>query len=324
MKRFLSITGIFALAILFTSAISILELPQDPPTKKKMKKKIKMVKVDENGKKIELDTVIEGDNVFVWQGDTIGGSKELKWLSKDEFDMDSLHQHFEMNMDIDYEMTGDGNGRVIIIKSDDGNKRIVKEFKMDGDSMHKFLIDIDEDGEHADHDIMMWNSKGGNKMIFHSDEMIGGPHPAHAPKMMFIGNKKKSNVIDLSDPGIISYNKKLNKDGTEKITIVRKQVPEEDKELNEKIIIHGNSGLMQIHEGHPGEVKRIKVVKSDDGNIEIIEDGNVWNVKKGSGDSKFITEDGKVIQIKEIKEGDETKVEVIVKEEVEEKEVEKK
>ena len=55
MKRIFLITGILALSILFMSAISIDNYPQDPPQKKK-KKHIKMVKVDDEGKKMELDT----------------------------------------------------------------------------------------------------------------------------------------------------------------------------------------------------------------------------------------------------------------------------
>jgi hypothetical protein len=314
MKRILSVTTIFTFAFLMLSAFSLRENPQDPPRGKKVEKHIKMVKVNEDGEKVELDTVLSNDNVFVWEGDTVGGAKKMKWISDEDFD-------FEMDFDID--VKEDGDGKVIIMKSGKGGKTMVKEYKIDGDSNHKFLMEIDEDGKHGKHDIMMWNSKEGNEMIIRAPKMVGAPHPPHAPNAAFFGHKKQGNVIDLSDPGIISYDKKKMKNGTEKITIIRKEVPKENIELHEEIIMHrAGSQPMIIHEGHPGKTKTMKIIKSDDGNIEIIEDGKLMKIKKGSGNSKFITEDGNVYHIKETKENGEKKVEVNVevKEEVEKEE----
>ena len=77
---------------------------------------------------------------------------------------------------------------------------------------------------------------------------------------------------------------------------------------------------MMIHEGHPAKSKRIKIIKHDNGNVEIIEDGELMHIKEGSGNGKFITEEGNVFHIKETVDGDEKKIEVKV--EVEE-EIEK-
>ena len=85
MKRILSVILLSGFALFVLSSFSIRENPQDPPRGKKTEKHIKMVKVDDNGKKIELDTVIAGDEILVWNGDTISGGKELKWISKDDF-----------------------------------------------------------------------------------------------------------------------------------------------------------------------------------------------------------------------------------------------
>lgn len=38
---------------------------------------IKMTKI-ENGKKMELDTVLTGNDVFIWNGDTIGPAEHIK------------------------------------------------------------------------------------------------------------------------------------------------------------------------------------------------------------------------------------------------------
>ncbi len=289
MKRILSITGVFALAILFTSAISIRETPQDPPRGKKEKKHIKIVKVGDDGKKVEIDTVIEGHNVFVFEGDTIGGHKGMKWVSDEDFD-------FDMDMDMDFEVKESGN--VIIMKSVKDGKTMVREIKIDGNC--------------EDVDMMKWHSKSGNNVFF------GAPHAAHAPKIIRI-EKHGGNVIDLSDPGIISFVKKDLKDGKEKITIVREKPSEKEIEVHEEIIMHG-SGVhpMFIHEGQPHKVKQIKVIAGDDGHVEIIEDGKVMEFKSEGENGTFITDDGKKVIIKRIKEGNEMKVNVEVKEEIHE------
>jgi len=278
MKRILSITGILAFAILFMSAISINDYPQDPPKKKKH---IKMVKVDDNGKKMELDTIIEADEIFVWNGDTIDGGKELKWFSEGEFDMD-----------FDIEVDKDGEQNVIVMKSKDGKSPAIFKFKTDGNE---------------DENVMFWNDKDHNEMIFHTPR---------SPKVVRIKKQKSGNVIDLSDPGIISYDKKELKNGKEKITIIRNKPSEDDIELEEEIIMHGSGAHpMLLHEGHPAKTKSIKVIRDDEGIIEIIDEDDVWNIKEGDTDVQVIEKDGKKITIKKIKEGEEIKVNVEVEEE---------
>jgi len=211
MKRILSAILLSAIAVFSLSSFYFIgESPQDPPRGKKTEKHIKMVKVDDSGKKVELDTVIHGDQVFVWQGDTIGGGKELKWITKDDFKMDSVHR-------FDYKIEGDGNKRIMIMKSGKGD----------------------------DHMIMA---------PFPPEP----PMPPHAPKVMMFRGQRNKNVIDLSDPGIISYDKKLRKDGTEKITIVRKQVSEDDS-LMENVLIGDDGEVIHIKETEEGGEKQIEV-----------------------------------------------------------------
>ena len=334
MKRILSITGMLGIAFLFMSAITIMEAPQDPP-KKKVKKHLKMVKVDEDGKKVELDTIIEGDKVFVWHGDSISGAKELKWISKDDFKLDSLHEH--MDIDFDYEIDDDGKGNVFIMKSGKDGKTIVKEFHSKGDSgKNVFTFDILKDAEHGEHDVMMWHSdKGDNEMILAAPRIHTLPD---VPKIMFRGKAKKGNVIDLSDPGVISFKKKKMSGGREKITIIRNEVKDEDVEVHEDIIIDKTGNHSMIWHGkEPKKAKAIKVIKSDDGKVEVIEDEKVFHIKEGDGRVKIIEEggkvwnidemeegtkviekDGKKITIKKTKEGKEVKVDVEVEEKKEE------
>lgn len=289
MKRILSISGILALVIFFTSAISIGESPQDLPRTKKEKKHIKMVKVGDDGKKVEIDTVIEGDNIFVFDGDTISGHKEMKWISKEDFEG-------SMDFDFDIDVEKHGKGNVIIMRSGKEGEEMVREFIVDGD---------------CEGDIMKWHSKSGNDMFF------GAPH---APKVIRI-EKHGGNVIDLSDPGIISFEKKELKEGKEKIIIIRNKPSAEDIEIHEEIIMHGaGAHPMFIHEGHGDGVKskQIKVIAGDEGNVQIFEDGKLWSVDEMEEGTKVIEKDGKKIIIKKIKEGNQVKVNVEVEEELHE------
>lgn len=209
MKRILAVSLLSGLAVFSLSSFYLIgESPQDPPRGRKTEKHIKMVKVDDSGKKMELDTILHGDQVFVWHGDTIGGGKEMKWISRGDFKMDSIHQNFDMNFE--YKIEDDGEGNMVIMKS----------------------------------------GKGGKHMIM-APMPPGAPMPPHAPDMMMFRSHTSKNVIDLSDPGIISYNKKIQKDGTEKITIVRKQVREDDEK-----VIH----IKELKEGD-GKKVEVKVEK---------------------------------------------------------------
>ncbi len=83
--------------------------------------------------------------------------------------------------------------------------------------------------------------------------------PAYVPGAVFSVKKDRTNIIDLSDPGIISYKKKKNKDGTEKITIVRNHVDENDAENIEKIIYATKSNKKRYDlKRKPGTCKKDK------------------------------------------------------------------
>jgi len=270
MKRISSVFLLSGFAFLLLSSFSIRENPQDPPRGEKTEKHIKMIKT-EDVKTVEIDTIIEGDQIFVLHGDTIGG-KELKWISKDDFEMDSIHQNFDMNLE--YRIEDDGEGNMFMMKS----------------------------------------GKGGYTMM--APNCPNAPFPPH---IMMMDAHRNKNIIDLADPGIISYDKKIQKNGTEKITIIRKQIPEEE-EMEEDMMMHPPHGSGAFFYGDaPQHVKTIKVIKSDDGTTRIFEDGDVIQMEGKEGTTKFVGDDGKVIIVKEIKEGDQKKVEVTVEEEKEKK-----
>ncbi|MCK3682524.1 hypothetical protein [Maribellus sp. YY47] len=247
MKSILASTGILALAALLTSAISIGEMPQDPP---RGKKHIQLMTIDDQGNKTEVDTVLMTGQVFVWNGDTISDGKEMKWISKEG--------NFTFDSDMDF------------------------DFDFDADSLHQVFV----------------NQFGKNMPM--------------APKMIMMRDHQKGNVIDLSDPGIISFEKKELKDGKEKITIIREKPSEEEMEINEEIMIPGAPAApMMFHGGVPHKFKTIKVIAD--------EDGKRIHVDEMNDDVKVIEKDGKKIVIRKMKEGGDVKVNVEVEEQKEEK-----
>lgn len=303
MKRNLLETGLLVLAILVLSSFSIRENPQDPPRGKKKERHINLVKIDDDGNRMELDTIIVGDDVFVWNGDTIGGPQEMQWISKGEPERDSLFKRFDMNFDIN----DDGHGRVFVTRSGKGGKHMVHEFKMFEDS----TFDIDENVFFGDGDeTMVWFDRGRHDIAFAVPPVKEVPRPPHIRDIR-IEKRNNANVIDLSDPEIISFKKKANKDGTEKITIVRKQVNEEME--NEMFLFHGGpDDLMLSPERPPMPPAHVRVFKSDDGEMEFMD-----NIAKGDSAAngkkiKVIEEDGKVIRIKEINKDGKKNVEVDV------------
>jgi hypothetical protein len=270
MKRILTVSLLSALAFFSLSSFYFIgESPQDPPRGKKTEKHIKMVKVDDSGKKMELDTVIHGDQIIVWHGDTIGDGKEFKWITKDDFKMDSVHR-------FDYKIEGDGNKRIMIMKSGKGDEQMI---------MAPFPPEP--------------------------------PMPPHAPKVMMFRGQQNRNVIDLSDPGIISYDKKLRKDGTEKITIVRKQVPEVDSMMEDVLITPPHVDDVFFMGGSPKRAKTVRVIKSDDGSVQVFEDEKVMYFEGDKGEATFIGDDDEVIQIEEIDKGGEKQIKVQIEKKAE-------
>ncbi len=303
-RTIFSLTALLAMFILFSSAISIGEIPQDPPRGKKIEKHIKMIKVDNKGNKAELDTVIKGDQVFVWNGDTIGEPGEMEWFAKGG-DLD-----FISDMDFDFDIDSVMAKSIFVTRSGDMKSPLIYDFRCEDDSTKEYRLEVISKADGEDVDFLKWHGNSNNNVFFRS------PNAAH--QMRIIDNGSKRNVIDLSDSGIISYEKKELKGGKEKIVIVREKPSEEDCELHEEIIMHGAPGApMMFHtEGAPHKAKTIKVIASDDGEVEIIENGKLMHLENMEEGEKVIEKEGQKIVIRKIKKGDELKVNV----EVEEKE----
>lgn len=225
MKRILVIFGIWVVVFLVGSSFSLRENPQDPPRGKKSEKHIRIVKIDEKGNKVELDTILRGDQVFVWQGDTIGDKMEWNRMEKDGFAFDSLQK----DMDFDFDLSNEEN--FISIRTGKKDGPMIYKFRSDSDSLETFDIRMLKDGPQGEHNMRMWHGKSGEKRTV-DPGILAPPAP---PRLRFLG-RQRENVIDLGDDDVISYKRKKLSGGREKVTVIRNEAketgPEEDSREN--------------------------------------------------------------------------------------------
>ncbi len=115
-------------------------------------------------------------------------------------------------------------------------KMIVHEEELDGDSGKQVRVTVREIGP-GDEDVMMYdNGRRGQR------RMITRPLPPAMPRLQaapgartfMFRSQQSPNVIDLADPGVISFKKKKMSGGREKITVIRQEVKEmnwEEKQI---------------------------------------------------------------------------------------------
>lgn len=203
------VTGGLAAAMLFTS----FAFTQDQDQKKT--RHVKLTKID-NGKTMHLDTMLSGDDVFIWNGDTINPEKHIRPFSPSGFDQ--LHNTDRM----------DRQRRTKIYKG--GAGRDMDRLMLQSDSGEDFHI-FTEEGDSAQKRIMIHkrlrDGSGENHMIF-LDESAGRPVPGipPVPHIRQFRGKNSAKGINLNDPNVISYKKKDIGQGRERIEIIRKKSTE--------------------------------------------------------------------------------------------------
>lgn len=161
---------------------------------------IKMTKI-ENGKKMEIDTVLTGNDVFVWNGDTINPEKHIRKFSPSEFDKRHPERVRKMIMHAD----SSEDVRIINEEGDTVGQKII---------IHKRL----GNGTEKDHFIYLNRPNGG-----HFPPVPGVPP---VPHMKRFRGMNASKMINLNDPNVISFKKKDISGGREKIEIIRKKTTE--------------------------------------------------------------------------------------------------
>lgn len=216
MKHKLTLFGTIGLAALVLTSFTVTRNGDEPQQPKKSRH-IKMVKMV-NGKKMELDTVLTGNDVFVWQGDTIGGKELGKRISPSGFDK-------KKNMKVVVKNDGK-NESVMIIK--DGKEGEPKIYNLDSvEGMELLTEDIDSLGKKIVIRKHMKGDDGENHMIFiNSDDMQNFPPVPPIPHMKRMRMEHSGQYINLNDPNVVSFKKKDLKGGLEKIEIVRKKTNE--------------------------------------------------------------------------------------------------
>jgi len=261
MKAILSICGFSLFAFILPSSFSFLGNPQDPPKGEKVEKHIKILKIDDEGNKIELDTILQGNEVFLWNGDTIDVSgRDLDWVSEGIIEKDSLRKY--INANIEYELRDDNDGHVFVMKSGKMISPQILKIETEGDSDKEYDIQVIIDDLQGENNVMHRNDDSNETRVIVHPKSPGFPVPPDAPHVLFLDRNKSGNVVDLNDPGIISYKKKKLNGGREKITIIRKEGSLPEKELGEEIIISENGDMSK--EVDPHKVQRIKILKPGD------------------------------------------------------------
>ncbi|SHI75402.1 hypothetical protein SAMN05444280_105144 [Tangfeifania diversioriginum] len=169
------ILGVFLAGFLLLSSFSLRQHPQDPPLGEKSERHIKLIKV-EDGKKTVLDTIIKGNNIFVWNGDTIGTVEDFQFAMPELPNLDSLKEEITV---------------------------FLKDENFDFDTPFFWPPDA--------------------------------PEPPNVPHVFRFESNSGENIIDLSDPAIISYKKKDKSGGREKIVIIREKNEENENKTEVEV-----------------------------------------------------------------------------------------
>lgn len=175
MKRNLLITLIAAIVLMIIAPASF---AQEENIEKTVKKRIKVVTVDEKGNKVIIDTTLTGDidldELELGEGISILKSDESKWTIEDGnvFIMKKGDGHKYKFYSKDDNNVIDKEG-VIIVRSDDGHTFSVVEIDDDDiDSMKNIHVEIDEDIIHSkgEHIIMKAGKNSNHTYIVKTDK----------------------------------------------------------------------------------------------------------------------------------------------------------
>ena len=181
---------VYVLGLLIAMLITNFSLGNENDSTKVIKKITKTIEINDDGKTV-IDTVI------------------YEFEEIDELlDLNIKHFHNQMNSNGHHSMKkmwvdNDEHEYDITIETIGDSSKVVV-MKCPGTTKKKFILKTDE---HDDNQVFMYNN-----------EVFPYTHKEHKIKKI-----NKTNLIDLNDPAIISFEKKETKDGNEKITIIRKK-----------------------------------------------------------------------------------------------------
>lgn len=198
--------------------ISSFTFTQDQDQKKT--RHVKLTKID-NGRTMHLDTLLSGDDVFIWNGDTINPEKHIGEFSPSGFDR--LHNTDRMDRQKRTRIYRGGAGRDLdrlILRSDSGEDFHL--FTEEGDSAQKRIMIHKRLRDGSGNDHMIFFNERGDRPI------PGAPSAPPVPHIRQFRGQNAAKGINLNDPNVISYKKKDIGGGREKIEIIRKKSTETD------------------------------------------------------------------------------------------------
>jgi hypothetical protein len=203
MKNTMLTFGLAGLTTLLLSSFAIMQKGNETQVPKKSRH-IRMIKT-ENGKKMELDTILTGNDVFVWNGDTVNQDKHI-----DRFDRDGFGGMHRSDGNID-RWGGNGNGMNFRHRGGGEGGPAIRHMAP-RDEMDQILF-----GRRMEH-------KPGNNAIHMDGNGLGHfPPMPPLPQMEMGGIQHRGQMINLDDPNIISYKKREMRGDREKIEIIRKK-----------------------------------------------------------------------------------------------------
>jgi hypothetical protein len=219
MKNTLLLFGMVGLTAVMLSSFVLVQNGDEMQGPKRTRHII-MTKI-ENGKKMELDTVLTGDDVFVWMGDTINPIKHFGKFDRPEFD--KMHPG-DVRRD-----RRPGNEKMIVRHGGQNDRELmIQEMDLD-DDMEFFNEDNDSVGKRMVVRSRMRDGVDDHMIFMDGDrEMLVPPPPPvqsmpPVPNMKVMKMQRSGKTIDLNDPNIISYKKKKMSGNREKIEIIRKK-----------------------------------------------------------------------------------------------------
>ena len=221
MKNILLSFGVAGLTTVLLSSFALMRADKEVQEPKK-ERHIRMTKI-ENGKKTELDTILTNDDVFIWNGDTLSPAKHIRKFNPSGFD--KLHR-----VDVKVDRLN-GKERMLIMTRKGVREGDPAIWNTDSCGVLEIVTEnIDSLGKKVV--VRKRIGDGGkNQMIYFHDGNLKHlppvpPMPPSPPHLNMLRMQHSDHLIDLNDPDIITYKKKMLKGDREKIEIIRKKTTE--------------------------------------------------------------------------------------------------
>ena len=249
---------VLVLVAIFVTAAGMRPIPQDDPKQPGKKTHIKVITI-KDGKKDVLDTVIENSDLKVMH---LGKGNAFTWTTAGSgSSSDTVSEDIEI-------VKGDGKLSHVTLHKRGGEKGdvFIREMKTEGDSERHVTVRVGKSGPDGENVFITRPDRGIRQRVIRGPMSLGVP--VAYPGMERVRHLPGRNVIDLSDPGIISYQKKKLSGGREKITIIRNEVKEEVNDVFNFKVSEPSGDLPEIDVPHVEKEIKVQGKKLEPAEIE--------------------------------------------------------